>query len=45
MHINISLFQNGKNIFSDPEAEDGLSQEKQNGSWAVLWLMSKVCVL
>ena len=23
MHINISLFQNGKNIFSDPEAEDG----------------------
>ena len=27
MHINISLFQNGKNIFSDPEAEDGLSQE------------------
>ncbi len=27
MHISISLFQNGKNLFSDPEGENGLSDE------------------
>ena len=27
MHLNISLFKDGKNLFSDPESPDGLSQE------------------
>ena len=27
MHISISLFQNGKNLFADPEGEKGLSDE------------------
>lgn len=39
MHINISLFQNGKNIFSDPEAEDGLSQEAK---WFMGGIMAHV---
>ena len=38
-HINISLFQNGKNIFSDPEAEDGLSQEAK---WFMGGIMAHV---
>ena len=39
MHINISLFQDGKNIFSDPEAEDGLSQEAK---WFMGGIMAHV---
>ena len=27
MHIHFSLFQNGKNVFADPQGEDGLSRE------------------
>ena len=39
MHINISLFQDGKNIFSDPETEDGLSQEAK---WFMGGIMAHV---
>lgn len=39
MHINISLFQDGKNVFSDPEAEDGLSQEAK---WFMGGIMAHV---
>ena len=39
MHINISLFQDGKNIFSDSEAEDGLSQEAK---WFMGGIMAHV---
>ena len=39
MHINISLFQNGKNIFSDSEEEDGLSQEAK---WFMGGIMAHV---
>lgn len=30
MHINLSLFRDGKNIFFDPESEDGLSRSAMN---------------
>ena len=39
MHINISLFQDGKNVFSDPEAEDGLSHEAK---WFMGGIMAHV---
>ena len=37
MHLNVSLFKDGRNVFSDPEGENGLSREAK-------WFMGGILV-
>lgn len=45
MHINMSLFKNGVNIFQDPEDENGLSREAYYFIGGILKHMKAMCAV